>query len=104
MHWKAFFFASLSFIVGLALGNEFPDIDQGSRFLVHRSVFTHGPLLPFLLFLVASGIKSIPVRLLAMGFCLGVAVHLSFDLFPKGWAGHALIHIPVVGWTYPLVS
>ena len=39
-----------------------------------------------------------------MGFSLGVAVHLCFDLFPKAWQGYALIHVPVVGWTYPLVS
>ena len=104
MRWKALFFALLSLLVGLALGEKFPDVDQRSGFLVHRSVFTHGPLLPFLLFLVASVIKPVPVRLFGMGFSLGVAVHLSFDLFPKGWEGFALIHVPVVGWTYPLVS
>ncbi len=104
MRWKAFTFASLSLIVGLALGNKFPDIDQDTALLVHRSVFMHGPLLPFLLFLVASGIRFAPLRLFAMGFSLGVAVHLSFDLFPKAWQGFALIHVPVIGWTYPLVS
>ena len=95
MRWKAFTFASLSLIVGLALGNKFPDIDQDTALLVHRSVFTHGPLLPFLLFLVASGIRFAPLRLFAMGFSLGVAFHLSFDLFPKAWQGFALIHVPV---------
>ena len=65
---------------------------------------THGPLLPLLLFLLASGIKPVPIRLFVMGFSLGVAVHLCFDLFPKAWQGYALIHVPVVGWTYPLVS
>ena len=104
MRWKAISLALLSLLVGLSLGEKFPDIDQGSRFLVHRSVFTHGPILPFLLFLVASRINPVPVRLFAMGFSLGVAVHLCFDLFPKGWTGFALIHVPVVGWTYPQVS
>ena len=104
MRWKAFSFALLSLLVGLALGEKFPDIDQGNSFLVHRSIITHGPLLPFLFFLVASRIKLVPIRLFVMGLCLGIAVHLCFDLFPKGWVGYALIHVPVVGWIYPLVS
>ena len=33
-----------------------------------------------------------------------VAVHLSFDLFPKGWSGFALISVPGYGWTAPWFS
>jgi hypothetical protein len=104
MSWKAFSFALLFLLVGLALGEKFPDVDQGNSFLVHRSIITHGPLFPLLLFLLALIIKAVPIRFFVMGFSLGVAVHLCFALFPKAWVGYALIHVPVVGWTYPLVS
>ena len=104
MRWKAFSFALLFLLVGLSLGENFPDVDQGNSLLVHRSIITHGPLLPLVLFLLALIIKPVPIRLFVMGFSLGVAVHLSFDLFPRAWVGYALIHVPVVGWTYPLVS
>ena len=29
---------------------------------------------------------------------------MSFDLFPKGWSGFALISVPVYGWTAPWFS
>jgi len=29
-------------IDGLELGNEFPDIDQNTNLLLHRSIVTHG--------------------------------------------------------------
>ena len=84
MRWKAFSIALLSLLIGLALGERFPDVDQHTGLLVHRSVFTHGPLLPLLLFLLTSGIKRpVPIRLFALGFSVAVAVHLCFDLFPK---------------------
>ena len=67
-------------------------------------MITHGPLVPFLVFLPASGNKPIPIRLFAMGMILAVAVHLCFDLFPRGWTGYALIHIPGFGWAFPLFS
>ena len=94
----------LSFIAGILLGDRLPDIDQHTSHLVHRSIITHGPLVPFLLFLTASGRKSVPVRLFVMGLSAAFAVHLAFDLFPKAWTGFALIHIPEYGWTSPLAS
>ena len=35
---------------------------------------------------------------------LGLAIHLSFDLFPRGWSGFALISVPTYGWTPPWFS
>ena len=104
MRWKALSFGLLFLVAGLAVGEEFPDVDQDVDFLVHRSIFTHGALLPLLLFPFAAAFKAAPVRLFAIGFSLGVAVHLSFDLFPRAWRGFALIHVPAIGWTYPVVS
>ena len=35
---------------------------------------------------------------------VGLAVHLSFDLFPKGRSGFALISVPGYGWMAPWIS
>ena len=86
-------------IAGLALGDWFPDIDQKTSLLLHRSIVTHGPLVPLIIFAVAVGTRSIPLRWFALGLTLGVAIHLSFDLFPSSWSGFALISVPSYGWT-----
>ncbi len=82
---------------GLAVGNWFPDIDQKTGLLLHRSIVTHGPLVPIFVFAAASGTRSIQLRWFALGVTLGVAIHLSFDLFPKNWSGFALISVPSGG-------
>ena len=90
--------------MGLAIGDWFPDIDQDTGLLSHRSIVTHGPLVPFIVVALASVTRTIPLRWFALGLAVGVAVHLSFDLFPKGWSGFALISIPDYGWTAPWFS
>ena len=72
--------------------------------LVPWSIVTHGPLLPIIVVGVASVIRTIPLRWFAFGLAVGLAVHLSFDLFPKGWSGFALISVPGYGWTAPWFS
>src|SRR5579862_2396335 len=94
-------------VVGVAIGVRFADIDQHVPFLVHRSILTHGFLVPLLLLYLIR--KPQPLmedgsRLFTIGLCLASAVHLGFDLFPRGWYQHALIHIPLYGWTSPLFS
>ena len=97
--------ALLLLLIGLALGEWFPDVDQRLDFLVHRSVFTHGLIAPLMLYLIAAANqRSAAMRLFAAGFSGGVAVHLAFDLFPRGWYMHALIHVPPIGWTWPVAS
>jgi len=85
--------------VGLLAGEWLPDTDQSIKFLQHRSIVTHGLLVPLLLFLVATNSDAIPVRWFSLGVSLGFAVHLGFDLFPKAWQGFALISVPLYGWT-----
>ena len=85
-------------VVGLMVGENLPDADQSTDLLLHRSIITHGPLVPALLIIVAT-IQWNPLRWFAIGVSLGLTVHLAFDLFPKGWAGYALISLPVYGWT-----
>ena len=91
-------------VVGLAIGNWFPDVDQDTGLLLHRSIVTHGPLVPFIVVAIAATTRPIPIRWFALGLAVGFAVHLSFDLFPKGWSGFALISVPVYGWTAPWFS
>ena len=94
----------LALIAGLAAGDWFPDIDQKTSLLLHRSIVTHGPLAPLIVFAAASGSRSIQIRWFALGLTLGVAIHLAFDLFPSSWSGFALISVPSYGWTAPWFS
>ena len=89
--------ACVALVVGFAVGNRFPDVDQKTGLLTHRSIVTHGPLLPFIVVAVASVVRTNPLRWVALGLVVGIAVHLSFDLFPKGWSGFALISVPGYG-------
>jgi hypothetical protein len=84
-------------VVGFAIGLDIPDWDLRVGFLTHRSILTHGLLLPVVCFWIAHKKPVAALRLFALGICLAAALHLSFDLFPRAWKGFALIHIPVLG-------
>ena len=91
-------------VFGLAVGLKFPDIDQQighgqTDLLLHRSILTHGLIIPVILFVFTLVKRSVYLERLTLGVMLGVAIHLSFDLFPKSWYGFALISIPFNGWT-----
>lgn len=89
--------------LGAYLGTRLADIDFKIPGLVHRSIVTHGFLLPLALFVVASRYKH---QLWLVGFTCGFlptsAAHLCFDLWPRGWQGGAYIYAPFVG-RLPLV-
>ena len=89
---------------GIVIGNWFPDIDQRTQLLLHRSIITHGPLIPLIGFAVVFHSNARVLRWFVIGICIGTAVHLCFDLFPRGWQGFALISIPAFGWTPPFFS
>jgi hypothetical protein len=95
---------TLSLLTGLVIGLAFPDLDLRTGFLGHRSIITHGVLLPLLLFWLAHVKKHITTRLLAVGVSLASAIHLCFDLFPRAWIGYALIDVPGYGRTSPVFS
>ena len=86
-----------SFALGAWLGSWFPDVDQKIRFLRHRSIVTHGFLLPVLLLVGVGATRLERVDWFIAGFAAGVSVHLAFDLFPEGWRGYALISAPIFG-------
>jgi hypothetical protein len=48
----------VALVVSLAVGNWFPDGDQKTDLLVHRSIVTHGPLLPRIVVGVASVMRK----------------------------------------------
>ena len=48
----------IALVVGLAVGDWFPDIDQKTSLLLHRSIVTHGPLVPLIVFAATSATRS----------------------------------------------
>ncbi len=97
--------SSVLFLVGgLAVGLHLPDIDRSLPLLDHRSFLTHGPFLPIFIFILAHKKGHTGLLMVAVGISLGVAVHLAFDLFPRGWSGYALISVPIHGRTGALFS
>ncbi len=53
-----YLFGFVALVLGLAVGNWFPDVDQKTDLLVHRSIVTHGPLLPLIVVGVASVMRK----------------------------------------------
>ena len=88
----------IALVLAVYIGLKFPDVDQRVGFLLHRSIITHGPLLPLVAFAFALGDNPVQRRL-GVGIGIGFAVHIAFDLFPKAWQGYALISLPWYGWT-----
>lgn len=99
-------------IIGLVLGLfsifigiKYPDWDFKLK-LKHRSILTHSPLITVLFiymylnkqggFLGFGGERYIGFRYFIMGFSIGMGIHFLYDLFPKGWRGSALLHIPIL--------
>ncbi len=101
MIWQALSLVALA--IAAYIGLKFPDVDQRIGFLLHRSIITHGPLLPLLAFVIAEA-DNPARRRFGIGICAGFAVHMAFDLFPLAWQGYALISVPIYGWLPPVVS
>ena len=93
----------IALALAVYIGLKFPDVDQRVEFLLHRSIITHGPMLPLLAFAFAFGDNPV-LRRLGTGIGIGFAVHMAFDLFPQAWQGYALISLPVYGWTPTVFS
>ena len=102
--WLAF----IGFLFGAAVGIKFADLDLRvpAWLLYHRAALTHGVIAPGLLAWVAWRTRHQTWRGITIGFCMSNALHLSFDLFPRAWWGHALIHLfewefpPVLSWIW----
>jgi len=81
-----YFIILLAMLVGLKL----PDIDLAPIFWHHRSGWTHGPLLPFLM--VHLDLRFPAYHYAWIALLAGMAIHLAADMFPKKWQGMALIN------------
>jgi membrane-bound metal-dependent hydrolase YbcI (DUF457 family) len=77
-------------LVAMLVGLKLPDIDLAPIFWHHRSAWTHGPVIPFVLVHFDSRWPAYHYAWMAM--LAGVAIHLAADLFPKRWQGMALIN------------
>ena len=100
--------------VSLLAGLEFPDFDLHLLFFLgHRSILTHGIIVPFFLykfltmesyskfsnkifgrFFSNKNISKEVLDYVYIGFLTGIAIHLCADLFPKAWIGYAQIVFP----------
>lgn len=84
------------------IGLKFPDIDLKFKSIGHRSIITHSPLLPLILFILHEtnmlwlvyAKKYDITRYFIIGLSLGIALHLLYDLRPKSFKGTALIKFP----------
>ena len=104
----------ITLFVSLLAGLEFPDTDFILIFILdHRSIITHGILIPFFLYryltkegkqdfinkyfskiLTSNKIKNEFLDYAYIGFLIGIAIHLCADLFPKAYIGYAMIKLP----------
>lgn len=84
-------FTALLAGLGAIIGMTFADIDLAPPLpLKHRSVWTHGPLIPWG---IAVGVGMYPwLWPFALGFLASFAIHLLADMFPKSWHGSSMIN------------
>jgi hypothetical protein len=73
------------------------DFDHTLAFLQHRSIVTHGVIIPLLVYLLLPKDQEW-IRLVLIGVFVGMGAHLSYDLFPRGWGTYARISIPIYGY------
>ncbi len=90
---------SFSYSVALLIGiYVFPDSDQTIlSFLSHRSILTHGILLPVLIYWILNKIfkhKKETLDYIYAGLLIGISIHLTADLFSKSFVGYATIKFP----------
>lgn len=86
-------------VIGAIIGLTAADIDLAPPIpLRHRSAWTHGPLIPWLLS-IAPGERAL---WFAIGFLPAYALHLLADMLPRKWRGGALISwFPLGDWRMP---
>ncbi|NJP05078.1 MAG: hypothetical protein HC837_05340 [Chloroflexaceae bacterium] len=93
----------IALVIGTAIGLSIADVDHIFPFLTHRAAITHSFLLPLIAYLVVRE-REPWAKMGVVGFCLGMIVHISFDLFPRSWSGAALIHMIGFGALPPTAS
>lgn len=94
----------LTFAFGAAIGITFADIDLAPPLpFRHRSAWTHGPLIAFVMIYVLSIYPS--AYWFVVGFLPMNAIHLLADMFPRNWKGGAMIKLhPIKRELAPVLS
>jgi len=77
--------------VGASFGLVIADIDHNMPFIKHRSALTHGPLWAILI--MWEPLSSAMAIHFFLGFFVGYAIHMNFDMWPRQWVGIAKIHL-----------
>jgi hypothetical protein len=80
----------LAFLIGL----RYPDWDFKFK-LKHRSIFTHSPLILFVLYMIYKNEGGTEFRYFLISFSMAMGIHLIYDFFPKKWMGNAFIYLPL---------
>jgi hypothetical protein len=91
-------------LLGTIIGGTFADIDLAPPLpLRHRSAWTHGPLVPLIMAVLAK--QHTCAWWFAVGFLPAYAYHLLSDMAPKKWHGAAKISLfPLPGRLPAIVS
>jgi len=85
------------------IGLIFPDFDSFNiqtsffqNFIGHRSILTHSILFPYLFYFYAKKKHKLNnnVITIIIGLFLGLALHLTADIYPKNGNGNELIKLP----------
>ncbi len=96
-----YLFGIVAVLLGFFIGVALPDLDFRASFLTHRSMVTHGAIIPVVLFLLAYRTGLSVIRLFVVGVCVAVAIYSIFCMFPERWEGTAQLHLPGVGYVSP---
>ena len=93
-----YFLFFLIFLGTIFFTIKIPDSDFVFQSLIgHRSIITHSILFPFLIYhyyLKKINKPNTYLTIFVIGFFTSIALHLSADLYPKGWKGTAFIKLP----------
>jgi len=91
------------FAIGASIGIKFADIDFSLSLFRHRSLWTHGPLIVWLVIYLLALFPG--GYWLAVGFLPAHAIHLFADMFPRNWKGGAMIKLyPIKRELAPVLS
>ena len=99
MSWRKIDFTFIGILFNASIiGLIFPEFDYlNQNFIGHRSILTHSILFPYLFYYYYVKKKHKPninTVTLIIGLFLGLALHLTADIYPKNGSENELIKLP----------
>mgnify|MGYP003317180597 CR=1 FL=1 len=82
-----YMFGFMTLVVGLWSGNWIPDFDHNTGLLLHRSIVTHGSIVPLTVVIIAASSRRLPVRWFALGLAVGTKSEPITNNSPAKQAG-----------------